>query len=94
MACASLAAVARGVIAGSNHLSFCPSKVKEAMPSILETIAAGIVVSLSLIDKYILPKLDLFSVCKAAPVSPHEEEECMSSSSSAVTADIAHHVHF
>ena len=63
------------------------------MPSILEPIAAGIVVSL--INKYILSKLDLFSVCKSdAPAIPHEEEDCASSSSSAVTADVAHRLHF
>ena len=36
------------------------------MPSILEPIAAGIVVSL--INKYILPKLDLFRPCAAPPM--------------------------
>ena len=62
------------------------------MPSILEPIAAGIVVSL--INKYILPKLDIFRPCASPPDEKQTEEDCVSSVSSASTAGSIHHIHF
>ena len=62
------------------------------MPRIFEQIAAGIVVSL--INKYILPKFDLFRPCTTPPDEKQTEEDCVSSVSSASTAGSIHHIHF
>ena len=68
------------------------------MPSFVEPLAVGIVVSL--INKYVLPLLPILpgpgAFCAGTPTEA-KEEECMSSSSSAVTADVVgphHHIHF
>ena len=60
------------------------------MTTILEPIAAGVVVAL--FNKYILGKLDPFAACVAACAKP-EEDDCVSSSSTSVTADVGH-AHF
>ena len=61
--------------------------------SILEPIAAGIIVSL--FNKYVLSRFDMFRPCTAAPEPAAEhEEDCVSSASSASTAGSIHHVHF
>ena len=73
-------------------------KESHTMPSFVEPLVVGVVVSL--INKYVLPLLpgpSLLGQCAQAPTECAKEDECMSSSSSAVTADVVgthHHIHF
>ena len=60
--------------------------------SLIEPIAAWIIVNL--INKYILPKFDLFAPCSSPPTEQPKEDDCVSSASSAATADVLHHAHF
>ena len=61
------------------------------MPSILEPIAAGITVAL--INKYIINKLDPLGWCYAH-CCEKEEEDCVSSSSTSTINDACHVHHF
>ena len=61
--------------------------------SIIEPIAAGIIVSL--FNKYILSRFDVFRTCAAVPEPARApEEDFVSSASSASTAGAVHHIHF
>ena len=65
------------------------------MPSFVEPLVVGVVVSL--INKYVLPLLPGPGVFCAETPTGAKEDECMSSSSSAVAADVVgphHHIHF
>ena len=61
------------------------------MTSLLEPVAAGIVVAI--FNKYILNKLDPLGWCYSN-CCEQEEEECMSSSSTSVASEALHIHHF
>ena len=62
------------------------------MPTILEPIAAGVIVAA--FNKYILNKLDPFGFCYATCCQKEDGDDCTSSSSTSVVDDAAHVHHF
>ena len=61
------------------------------MPTILEPIAAGVIVAV--FNKYILNKLDPFGFCYQLRRET-DDDDCTSSSSTSVVNDAAHVHHF
>ena len=62
------------------------------MPTILEPIAAGVIVAV--FNKYILSKLDPLGFCYATCCQKEDDDDCTSSSSTSVVIDAAHVHHF
>ena len=60
------------------------------MTTIIEPIFAGVVVAF--FNRYVLGKFDPFAACNAA-CGKKDEDDCVSFSSTSVTADVGH-VHF
>ena len=61
------------------------------MPTILEPIAAGVIVAV--FNKYVLNKLDPFGFCYQL-CRETDDDDCTSSSSTSVVNDAAHVHHF
>ena len=74
------------------HLEGVCDYIKE-MPTILEPIAAGILVAL--FNKYILGRLDPLAACSTLCTKKTDDDDCTSSSSTTCNADVGHiHMHY